>query len=107
MAAGGVVWSRRVRGLAGEGAHRQQLTSRVNPLHVGSFDFAVIGLIKQVKRIEGNSQVNPTSSPDTSWKLDGRGWQIILSQTITTRFEIKHVQPAVGKIAGGILLRFQ
>ena len=74
---------------------------------MGSFDFAASRLIKQVKRIKGYSQVNPTSSPDTSWKLDGRGWQIILSQTITMRFEMKHVQPAVGKIAGGILLRFQ
>ena len=107
MAAGGVVWSRRVRGLAGEGAHRQRLKSRVDPLHVGSFDFAANRLIKQVKNIEGYSQVNPTSSPDTSWKLDGRGWQIILSQTITMRYKKKHVQPAVGKIAGGILLRFQ
>ena len=35
-----------MRGLAGEGAHRQWLTSRVNPLHVGSFDFAADRLIK-------------------------------------------------------------
>ena len=44
MAAGRVVWSRRVGGLAGEGAHRQRLTSRVSPLHVDSFDFADIRL---------------------------------------------------------------
>ena len=62
--------------------------------------------------MEGYSQVNPTSSPESPWKLDGRGWQTILSQALTMRLEkkFKHVQvvqPAVGEIAGGVPLRFQ
>ena len=74
-----------------------------------SFDFAVSRLIKQVKGKEGHSQVNRTSSPESPWKLDGRGWQTILSQAVTIRFlrKFTHVQPAVGKIASSVPLRFQ
>ena len=59
--------------------------------------------------MEGHSQVTPTSSPESSWKLDGKGRHTILSQALTMRFKkkFKHVQPAVGEIAGGIPLRFQ